>query len=883
VIGETLGHYRIVQLLGKGGMGEVYLAEDTKLDRQVALKILPAELAGDSERRARFEREAKAVASLNHPNIVTIHSVEEDKGFHFLTMEMVHGKSLSELIPEGGLALTRFFDFATPLADAVSTAHQNGVTHRDLKPDNIMMGDDGRLRVLDFGLAKLAETASGDEGPAEAPTQSVTQEGKVLGTVAYMSPEQAEGKPVDHRSDIFSLGIILYEMATGQRPFKGDTSLSILSSILRDTPDSVTDLNVRLPRQLGRIVRRCLQKEPERRYQSAVDLRNELEELQEEVATGEVTPVGQAGLHAAADSGWKKLLVVGALVVGAVGLGLGLWSLVGRKKPAADPDTASFESMQIRPLTSTGNALISAISPDGKYVAYVDDDGRNRTLRVKQVATGSDVEIVSPGIIWFADVRFSHDGDYVFYVVQPEFDAPGELYQVPTLGGTPRKLFGDIATGVSFSPEGSKVAYFKGEGGQFGNEVWVSNVDGSDVKQLALVEPPKFFLGTPAWSPNDDLLVMVMADVSEFKGQLVGIPKGGGDLKPLVDRKWDGLGEVAWLPDGSGVVFTVFERGFSGFQLFDMDYPSGELHRITNDVNSYIGVSLTADGQRLATIQGDRRAEVWIQAVDREDSLRKVDTTTGASNGADGVAWTMDNRIVYSADEGAERHLWLMNADGSEARRLTVSGTRHAEPAIQPDGQSIVFESWGGDQFGIWSIRLDGTGLEKLTPDGAFGTRAAVSPDGEWLLYETIYEGDFQMVRQSLATGEREVVLTGDCHSPSWSPDGSRMVLHFRAGGERLWKTGILTPDGSELLGTYDFHSELDSPWSADGQSLFHAETKDGVTNIYLMPLDGGEPQQLTDFSEGEIFDFDVSPDGSTLLIAQGRRVRDIVLIDDFR
>jgi len=882
VIGETLGHYRIVQLLGKGGMGEVYLAEDTRLDRQVALKILPAELADDTERRARFEREAKAVASLNHPNIVTIHSVEEDRGIHFLTMEMVHGKSLSEIIPESGLPLSRFFDIAIPLADAVSTAHQSGVTHRDLKPDNIMMGDDGRLRVLDFGLAKLAETASGEEGPAEAPTQSVTQEGKVLGTVAYMSPEQAEGKPVDHRSDIFSLGIILYELATGQRPFKGDTSLSVLSSILRDTPGSVTDLNTRLPRQLGRIVRRCLQKEPDRRYQSAMDLRNELEELQEEVATGEVTPIGQVGVPVAAEGGWKKLAVVAALIAGALGLAFGLWSLFGREETPTAPQASSFESMQIRPLTSTGNASLSAISPDGRYVAYVDDDGRNRTLRVKQVATGSDVEIVSPGITWFSDVRFSNDGDYVFYVVQPEFDAPGELFQVPTLGGTPRKLFGEIATGVGFSPDGSRVAYLRGSGGGIGGEVWVSDLDGRDAMQLASVEPPKLLFETPAWSPTEDLLVMVMADLSELKGQLVGIPAEGGELKPLVGRKWDGIGEVAWLPDGSGLVFEAFDVGFSGDQLFEMAYPSGEVRRITNDLNSYTGVSLTADGQRLATVQGERHSAIWVQVVGESDSRRQIETTTGTANGADGVVWTVDGRIVYSADEGAERRLWLMNADGSEARRLTVEGVAQLEPSAHPDGQSVVFASYDEDRFGIWSIRLDGTELEELT-QVPFGARPAVSPDGEWLFYETIHEGEFVLVRQSLTTGEVVVVLTGDCHEPTWSPDGSRMALHFRGEGERLWKTGILSADGGELQETYDFHSETQSPWSVDGRGLFHSETKDGVGNIFLMPLDGGEPQQLTHFSEGEIFYFDVSPDGSTLLIVQGRRLRDIVLIDNFR
>ncbi len=261
MIGRSLGHYQIASRLGQGGMGEVYLAEDSKLNRKVALKILPPELAGDSERRRRFEREAQAIAAINHPNIVMVHSVEEAEGVHFITMELVEGRGLSELIPKDGLALGRFFEMAVPLADAISAVHARGITHRDLKPENVMVTSDGRVKVLDFGLAKLMEAASAGEAASQRHT-TTTEPGRILGTVAYMSPEQAEGKPVDHRSDIFSLGVVLYVMATGRRPFEGDTPASILSSVLKDTPPSVTERRPALPRDLGRIVRLCLTRIP---------------------------------------------------------------------------------------------------------------------------------------------------------------------------------------------------------------------------------------------------------------------------------------------------------------------------------------------------------------------------------------------------------------------------------------------------------------------------------------------------------------------------------------------------------------------------------------------------------------------------------------------
>jgi len=281
---QTLSHYRLIEKIGEGGMGVVWKALDTTLDREVAIKILPEELSGDPERLTRFRREAKAVAALNHPNIVTLHSVEDADtstgSVHFITMELVQGRTLAELIPRAGLTLARFLDLALPLANAISAAHERGVTHRDLKPGNVMVGDDGPLKVLDFGLAKLREQA-----PAEttaAPTQSMTGEGRVLGTVPYMSPEQAQGKPLDHRSDIFSLGIVLHEMATGQRPFRGETSADLISSILRDTPRPVVEINPALPRDLGRVITRCLRKDPRRRFQTALDVRNELEEIEEE-------------------------------------------------------------------------------------------------------------------------------------------------------------------------------------------------------------------------------------------------------------------------------------------------------------------------------------------------------------------------------------------------------------------------------------------------------------------------------------------------------------------------------------------------------------------------------------------------------------------------
>lgn len=322
MLGRTLGHYRIREKLGSGGMGDVYAAHDTKLDREVALKVLPPEM--EERGRERFEQEAKAIAALDHPNIVHVYSVEEADGVHFITMQLVRGKTLTELLPASGFPLAKFFEIAIPLVDAVASAHREGITHRDLKPDNVMVSDDGRVKVLDFGLAKVKQQLTGLVD-SELPTRAATREGHIVGTPSYMSPEQAEGKSVDARSDIFSLGIIFYEMLTGQRPFTGDTPTAVLSSILKDTPRPVSELRPAVPRDLMRLVRRCLAKEPLDRYQTAIDLRHDLEETKQDVHSGDLLPA-RSGARVTKPLPWAALAL---LVIAA-----GVWWFRSRGLPS---------------------------------------------------------------------------------------------------------------------------------------------------------------------------------------------------------------------------------------------------------------------------------------------------------------------------------------------------------------------------------------------------------------------------------------------------------------------------------------------------------------------------------------------------------------------
>src|SRR3990172_3872347 len=474
MIGRELAHYRIVEKLGEGGMGEVYLAEDTKLDRKVALKILPPEMAS-FERRTRFEREAKAIAALNHPNIVHVYSVEEEGGVCFLTMELVRGKTLAELLPAGGFPMSRFFEIAIPLSDAVASAHARGITHRDLKPENVMESDEGRVKVLDFGLAKMKPGFgfSGSGSLSELPTG--TEEGRIVGTVAYMSPQQAEGEVVAARSDIFSLGILLYEMATGVRPFRGESATAVLSAIIKDTPLSVTELRPSIPRDLAKIVRRCLAKEPVRRFQTAIDLRNELEECKSEVDSGEALQPAVAISPKASRRGWFAAVGVLVAAVGVTAIFLREDTLRPTVPRLANPVQLTF---------ALGVEDFPTWSPDGRTLAYT--------------ATAIEHLTKDRGDIWVTQTGRSQP-------VNRTADHPG----------------GDCCP--SWSPDGSEIAFWSAREG--GGYFVMSSLGGPARKVLASKENPYIAIvdGAPQWSLSGEELAAIVVDAESHFVEVVNL------------------------------------------------------------------------------------------------------------------------------------------------------------------------------------------------------------------------------------------------------------------------------------------------------------------------------------------------------------------------
>src|SRR2546422_2485108 len=524
VAGTRLGRYEIRSKIGEGGMGEVYLAQDTKLERKVALKILPADVGTNRDRMERFIREAKSAAALSHPNIAQIFEIGEDAGTHYIAMEFIDGQTLREKIHQEGTPLRKLLRFLQHAAEGLAKAHAAGIVHRDLKPDNIMITREGHAKILDFGLAKLVEPQQSSQASvaselATAILQQHSKPGVVLGTVGYMSPEQAQGRvnEIDHRSDIFSFGCILYEAITRRKAFEGTDVIDSLNKIIREQPTPITNLNLDVPYDLQRIVRRCLAKDPEERYQTIKDVAIEIKEVRRELQgragiDTTVPPASTVGstIHEGADASHisaaptslsptpssihpssaeyifgeiKRHKTVASVVVALVllviaGIGYGIYKWVAKQsKPAP-----AFQSAKFTRLTTSGQASDAAISPDGKYVAHVKSDAGQRSLWLRLVAAMSDTQIVPPSQQNYYGITFSKDGNYIYYVMgESNNPTTRALYQVPLFGGASQKVIEQVASPVSLSPDGTRLAFVRG--GPTQTALVVANADGTGERQ----------------------------------------------------------------------------------------------------------------------------------------------------------------------------------------------------------------------------------------------------------------------------------------------------------------------------------------------------------------------------------------------------------------
>ena len=870
MVGKTLGHYEILELLGKGGMGEVYRARDPKLERDVAIKLLPAELAEDPERLARFEREAKAIAAIDPPSIVTIYSVEHAAGIHFITTQLIAGKTLEQVMSGSGFPLDKFFELAIPLADALASAHDRGIAHRDLKPANVMVTAAGRVKVVDFGLAKLS-APDDDEGPLGTALETLTEEGKILGTVAYMSPEQAEGKPIDHRTDIFSLGVLLYEMASGAQPFQGDTKMSTLSAIIREQPEPLTSVKPGLPRHLGRIVNHALQKDPERRFQSAKDLRNELEALRDEMSSGalDVELVAETVQRAEKTGGSPQ--VAGAAVALLVGLGAGYFVWGSAAQPQADNEIWITQQLTHLP----GTEAQPAISPDGQTVVYAGDAEGSFDIYTRRVSGVNAFNLTanSPG----DDLQpaFSADGERI--VFRSERDGGG-IFIMGATGEQVRKVAAE-GFNPGFSPDGSQVvasSYSLLDPRNVGpGDLFVVDIDSGERRELLSGS----YAFRPQWSPGGGRIAYFGSD--DGQRDIWTIAASGGESLRVTDAPsldWNPV----WSADGSYLYFASDRAGgTSAIWRVAIDENTGEVRgdpkQVSTSESMQGSLSLSRAADTLAYVS--RREIVNVRRV-------AFDPNTGALAGEPELV-TQGSRIIWflglSPDgqrlafttAAPQEDLHTMSIDGSEQNQITNDTFRIRKPRWSPDGETLLFYTNRDGTYEIWTMSPTGGAPRKLAGTGAATLMdPAGAPDGRRFSFFSIGSGTSIMdVDPQSGVAPLMLPSAGSAGEPnvfrgsSWSPDGTRIAGYTSAGGSPRQVLTVYSLDTE----TYEFF-EIDDERAAS--PVWLADSR------YLVVIGGDDRLVLVDTESGDVTELlSVAPDVLAVDIAVSQDSRWIYFI----
>ncbi|MBX7171666.1 MAG: protein kinase [Pyrinomonadaceae bacterium] len=935
LINCEISHYKIKKLLGKGGMGEVYLAEDLKLARHVAVKFLNEELSRDTNKLKRFVQEAKAASALNHPNILTVYEIGEEDGKNYIATEFIEGKTLREyLSAEKPIPLNKILEIGVQLSEALATAHRAGIIHRDIKPENIMIREDGYVKILDFGLAKLVGFQISDFGlgnekaktspqliSSNSPNTELTNPGMIMGTVSYMSPEQARGKNTDARTDLWSVGVLLYEMLTRNLPFTGETMSDTIAAILTKEPPPLTQFLTDCPAELQRIINTLLTKEIDGRYQTARELMLDLKNLER---NSEITdkiehlqPTQKQNVFSTVEneatrtfnnpvenqtagnkpfntdensqtysievekvkSRYRRgtIAILGVLLISSL-VYFG-YSYLKPKKIILN----AFTRTKIEKIPVNGGVDLVEISPDKKYLAYVERNSSNESrLVLRQTETNAEKEILPTGKSYIRDIKFSPDGNYFYYAFESLItnSLRIDIFRVPLLGGEPEKVVENVGKSFAVSPDGRKIAFVRNPISPFVSKLTTYDVETKEEHLLAAVNEKA--IKSLAYSPdNSKLAFFISISPSDDFFKLGWIPAEGGEIQE-VSQTTVKLGDCKWLSDGSGLLAAAQLSDQKYGQIYKISFPQGDFVPIVTSTGTFDQISISKDNNFLVARQINKTNGVWELDLATK-SVRQIIPTTKDELKVEDV--TSDNRLLITkTDSKGKDGLWLMNIDGTNEKLLTIYNGENSGPiqraGITNDEKYCYYVS----DNEVWRIKLDGSEKEKLTDSPsiakAFGS---IAPDATYILFNTV--SPYSVQKLDVATKTVTPVLVREGASFFVMGYARQQNLIAYTANEKTGESGfwLANFDGQRLTETrklVDITRTLGFSFLPDGKKVFFSPFEGvNTTDLGEKDLIGGKVSKITNFNIERILNYNTSRDGKKLFLVRGNLSDEMMLI----